>query len=316
QPQERRLVRGIVLNNVDRESSALQAGIKWIEDRSGIPVLGAVPYLSQVVLSDDSLTVIEKYGRRVSSVEGITIAVIHLPRISNFTDFEPLEAEASVTVKYLHPRDPLGHPDAVIIPGSKATIADLLVLHKSGMGEALKNYVAAGGTVLGICGGFQMMGKVLHDPEGLEGSEHRYRGLGLLPVKTVISGQKIARQRQVTSIYPEVGLPISGYELYHGRTSLADFDPADQPEQFKCSQLFDEPGLGIVDSNLSVWGTYLHGLFDNGPWRRSWLNRLRQRRGLQSLPTGIANYREQREALLDNLANSVESYLNLSTLLS
>jgi adenosylcobyric acid synthase len=257
----------------------------------------------------------EQHDRKSNRSDTVTIAVIRLPRISNFTDFDSLEAESSVTVKYVNLRDPLGHPDAVVLPGSKTTIADLLALQKSGMAEAIQNYAAAGGTVLGICGGFQMMGKFLFDPEGLEGRDHRYQGIGIFPVKTVISGQKIARQRQINSIYPEPGLPIAGYELYYGRTSLAEPDQANG-ETIKCAQLFDEPGLGIVDPSLSIWGTYLHGLFENGPWRRSWLNRLRQRRGLQSLPTGIANYREQRETLLDSLADRIESYLDLSKILN
>jgi len=159
-----------------------------------------------------------------------------------------------------------------------------------------------------------MMGKYLFDPEGLEGQDSRYRGIGLLPVKTVISGQKVARQRQLNSVFPETGLPISGYELYYGRTTVTENDQSESVKM-KCTQLFDEPGLGVVDQSLSIWGTYLHGLFDNGAWRRSWLNRLRQRRGLKSLPTGIANYREQRETLLDALADRVEGSIDLSILL-
>ncbi len=315
EPQERSLIRGIVLNKIGQEPSLLQVGTSWLENRMGIPVLGEIPYLESITPMDGSLNLMEQRDHKSEHPENVTVAVIRLPRISNFTDFDPLEAESSVTVKYLHPRDPLGHPDAVVLPGSKTTIADLLVLQKSGMMEAIQEYAAAGGTVLGICGGFQMMGKFLFDPEGLEGRDNRYKGIGLLPVKTIISGQKIARQRQINSIYPEPGLPIAGYELYYGRTSLADPDQTDSGK-VKCSQLFDEPGLGIVDPSLSIWGTYLHGLFDNGPWRRSWLNRLRQRRGLQSLPTGIANYREQRESLLDSLADRIESYIDLSKILN
>jgi adenosylcobyric acid synthase len=195
----------------------------------------------------------------------------------------------------------------VIIPGSKTTIADLIVLHQTGMADTLKDYVASGGTVLGICGGFQMLGQLVADPEGIEGQEGRSEGLGFLPTKTVMTPQRVARQRQVTSNYPQPGLPVTGYEIHQGRTRITELDGT--------LPLFDDPTLGVVDSGQFVWGTYLHGIFDNGPWRRAWLNRLRQQRGLHSLPTGISNYREQREAMLDALADKVEAYIDLTPIL-
>jgi adenosylcobyric acid synthase len=181
------------------------------------------------------------------------------------------------------------------------------------MAAAIQEYAAAGGTVLGICGGFQMLGKMLADPEGVEGQEGRYQGLSLLPLKTVITGNKVARQRIVTSNYPQIGLPVAGYEIHQGRSRLVESEEGNQ--QSSCKPLFDDPGLGIVDINQSVWGSYLHGLFDNGPWRRAWLNYLRQQRGLPSLPTGVANYREQRETLFNLLADTVEAHLDLSLVL-
>lgn len=305
-PDERALIKGIVINKFRGQRSILQPGIDWLEERLGIPVIGVIPWLDQPFPAEDSLSLLDP--RSSNSNSDINIAVLRLPRISNFTDFDPLEAEPSVSVKYILPRPPLGHPDALIIPGSKATIADLIVLHRSGMAEEIQNYVAAGGTVLGICGGYQMLGKILADPEGIEGQEGRFKGLGLLPIKTVIAGQRVARQRTVTSNFPQEGLPVTGYEIHQGRSRLME-------DATGTSSLFDDTNLGIVDDTQAVWGTYLHGLFDNGPWRRAWLNRLRQQRGLKSLPTGVANYREQREIMLDMLADSVEPHLNLSALL-
>jgi adenosylcobyric acid synthase len=305
EPEERALIRGIVINKFRGQRSILQPGITWLEERTGIPVVGVIPWLDQAFPAEDSL---DLFDRPATSTTGdITIAVIRLPRISNFTDFDPLETEASVNLKYVGPKDYLGHPDAVILPGSKTTIADLVILQKTGMAESIQNYAAAGGTVLGICGGFQMLGKMLADPEGIEGHEGRFKGLELLPLRTIITGQKVARQRLVTSNYPQIGLPVAGYEIHQGRTQVMDAEAT--------HALFDDPNLGLVDSNQSVWGTYLHGIFDNGPWRRSWLNHLRQQRGLKALPTGISNYREQREALLDSLADVVENYLDLSKIL-
>jgi len=311
EPEERALIKGIVINKFRGQRSLLDSGITWLEERTGIPVLGVIPWIDNLFPAEDSLSLMERRTSKTHS--DINIAVIRLPRISNFTDFDTLEAEANVTVNYVNPQDTLGHPDAVILPGSKTTIADLMLLQKTGMAQAIQNYAAAGGTILGICGGFQMMGKIVADPEGLEGESGRYRGLELLPVKTVITSQKIARQRVVSSNYPQVGLPVSGYEIHQGRTRLIQ---PEEGETLPYKPLFDDASLGIVDLNQSVWGTYLHGIFDNGPWRRSWLNHLRQQRGLPSLPTGVSNYREQREALLDALADTVETYLNIAPLLT
>jgi adenosylcobyric acid synthase len=305
-PDERSLIRGIVINKFRGQRSLLQSGIDWVEARTGIPVVGVIPWLDHAFPAEDSLSLMEP--KAVNTTSDINVSVIRLPRISNFTDFDPLESEPSVSVKYVSFKPPLGHPDALIIPGSKTTIADLIMLHKSGMAEEIQNYVAAGGTVLGICGGFQMLGKILADPEGIEGQEGRYKGLGLLPIKTVIAGQKVARQRVVSSNFPQEGLPVTGYEIHQGRSRLMEDATGTHP-------LFDDANLGIVDETQSVWGTYLHGIFDNGPWRRAWLNRLRQQRGLKSLPTGVSNYREQREIMLDMLADLVEPHLNLDPFL-
>jgi adenosylcobyric acid synthase len=311
EPEERALVKGIIINKFRGQKSILQPGITWLEERIGVPVMGVIPWIDHSFPAEDSLSLLDRSASNAGSE--ITIAVIRLPRISNFTDFDPLEAESSVTVKYVGLKDALGYPDAVILPGSKTTIADLVAMQRTGLAEAIQNYAAAGGTVLGVCGGYQMMGKMLADPEGLEGQEGRYKGLGLLPLKTVITGQKIARQRLVTSNYPQSGLPVAGFEIHQGRSHLLESESEEGGVAYK--PLFDDLHLGVVDSTQSIWGTYLHGIFDNGPWRRAWLNRLRQQRGLRSLPTGISNYREQREAMLDSLADVVESYLDLTPIL-
>jgi len=310
-PDERALIRGVVINKFRGQRSILEPGIKWLEKRTGIPVVGVIPWIDQIFPAEDSLDLLER--KHYKSQSDLNIAVIRLPRISNFTDFDPLEAEPSVALKYLNPKQDLGHPDAVIIPGSKTTITDLIALQKTGMAEAIQHYAAAGGTVLGICGGFQMLGQMIADPEGLEGEAGRFPGLGLLPIKTVITGQKVARQREVTSNFPQLGLPVTGYEIHQGRSRR--IEPTGT-EVDSYPPLFDDPYLGMVDNCQSVWGTYLHGIFDNGPWRRAWLNRLRQQRGLKSLPTGVSNYREQREAVLDSLATTVKAHLDLTSILS
>ncbi len=309
EPEERTLIRGIVINKFRGMRSILQPGIEWLEKYTGIPVIGVIPWLEQVFPAEDSLDLFE---RKTSAFQGdLNISVLRLPRIANFTDFDPLESEPTVSLKYIHPKQDLGHPDAVIIPGTKTTIADLLVLQKSGMAEAIQNYAASGGTVLGICGGYQMMGQYLTDPDRLESEYIKCDGLGLLPIKTMITDYKVTKQRQVTSNFPQSGLPVAGYEIHQGRSRLIEPDAITSDY----NPLFDDPSLGLVDKDQLVWGSYLHGLFDNGAWRRAWLNRLRQQRGLKSLPTGIPNYREQRESMLDILATTIEAHLNLNDIL-
>ncbi len=312
-PEERALVKGIVINKFRGQLSLLQSGLDWVKERTGIPVIGVIPWFDQAFPAEDSLSLLDRNSG--NSNNEINISVIRLPRISNFTDFDPLESEPSVSVRYVGLRDTLGYPDAVILPGSKTTITDLIAMQRTGMAEAIQNYAAAGGTILGICGGYQMMGKVLADPEGVEGQEGRYKGLGLFPLKTVITGQKVARQRLVTSNAPQVGLPVAGYELHQGRSHLG-MEPDPETGKTLFQPLFDDANLGAVDMSQSIWGTYLHGIFDNGPWRRAWLNRLRQQRGLKSLPTGISNYREQREAMLDSIAELIGKHLDLNPILS
>ncbi len=305
EPEERELIKGIIINKFRGQRSLLESGIKWLENYTGIPVVGVIPWIDNPFPAEDSLSLMD---RRPSSEQAdLTIAIIRLPRIANFTDFDPLDSESTVKIKYIGPNEPLGHPDAVIIPGSKTTVSDLMVLHQTGMAQEIKNYVAAGGQVMGICGGYQMLGKLVSDPYGVEGKQGDYEGLGLLPVKTVIARQKTSRQRLVTSNHPQEGLPVEGYEIHQGRTQLTD------PNGIL--QLFNDPSLGFVNAQQSIWGHYLHGVFDNSPWRRAWLNHLRKPRGLNPLPTGIANYREQRELLLDMLADTVEEYLDLRTVL-
>lgn len=309
EPSERSLIKGIVINKFRGDKKLLDSGIKWLEEYTKIPVLGVIPWCEQMLPAEDSLDLLDRKVNREN--KDLNISVIHLPRISNFTDFDPLEAENSISVNYVGIKDSLGHPDAVIIPGSKTTIRDLLAIQETGLADQLKEYASAGGTIFGICGGFQILGNRIIDSEGLEGEVGEYAGLGLLPITTVLSGNKIARQRQVFSNYPQAGLPVDGYEIHQGRSRMS--------QKFKDEEyypIFEDAGLGIVNQSKSVWGCYLHGVFDNGPWRRSWLNHLRKQRGMSSLATGIPNYREQREAGLNSLAAVLEKHLNLKSIIS
>jgi adenosylcobyric acid synthase len=312
EPEERALIKGIIINKFRGQRSLLDSGIDWLENYTGIPVLGVIPWRDVVFPSEDSLNLLDRQS--FNSKGKLTINVLRLPRIANFTDFDPLDAEPTVNLKYLNLQDSLNYPDAVIIPGSKTTIADLIELHKSGMAKKILDYIKLGGIVIGICGGFQMLGKQIFDPEQLEGNQDFCLGLDLLPMETVITPKKISRQRQVISNYPESGLMVTGYEIHQGITCLIKFP--ETREATTLYSLFDDSSLGVVNDTYSVWGCYLHELFNNGVWRRTWLNFLCQRRGLSPLPTAISNYCEQRDAHLDILADLVEEFVDIKPILN
>lgn len=306
EPIERALVRGIVVNKWRGSSKIWRSDVEWLEAQTGIPVLGVIPWNEIACSQRGNLNLLKRESNTTHSET--TIAVIRLPHMMGFADLDPLEAEPSVRVKYVSLDRSLGYPDAAILPGSRSTIADLKALKESGIAREIQDYLAAGGTVMGIGGGFQILGQSIADPEGLDGDEERYEGLGIVPMVTVMTPHKLVKQRSVTSAYPQPGLHAMGTEIHRGRSQMTDskeFHP-----------LFDDERLGVVDKYQSVWGTYLHGLFDSGPWRRAWLNRLRQQRGLRALPTGIPNYREQRDTLIDDLADFVSEHFEIKSLLS
>jgi len=300
------LIKGILINKFRGQPSILQPGIEWVENYTGIPVVGVIPYLQQAFPAEDSLDLLERRGRKRNT--DLSIAIIHLPKIANFTDFDPLEAETSVNLHYVCPEEELGNPDAVILPGSKTTITDLQTLQVTGMAAALQAYAKKGGIIFGICGGFQMLGETLSDPDGLEGEPGNYEGLGLFPLQTIITGEKLTRQRTVQAIFPESNTPITGYEIHQGRTRFTTESEILMP-------LFEDANLGYVNPQQSVWGCYLHGLFENGTWRRQWLNQLRQRKGLSPLETNVPHHRQQREEVLDAVTDIIENHLDLTPLL-
>jgi adenosylcobyric acid synthase len=312
-PVERPLIGGLLINRFRGRRSLFDGGRRWLETETGLPVLGVMPWLDELFPPEDSLDLLERGGRRRGSE--LTIAVLRLPSLSNFSDLDPLEAEASVELQWRRPGEPLHQPDAVILPGSKQTLLDLAILQRSGMAEELRAYVARGGQLFALCGGLQMLGRELLDPEALEGGQGSGEGLGLLPLRTVFRGDKALRRRRGTALWPPGGdtpVEVEGFELHHGRSErLAGGD---------CDPLTVEAGLGWWAATGSrgglVAGTYLHGIFENGPWRRRWLNQLRQRRHLPPLSENQPHHRRQRDALLDRLADAFEAHIDLGPLLT
>jgi adenosylcobyric acid synthase len=309
EPAERALIKGFVINKFRGQRSLLESGITWLEERTGIPVIGVIPMLDQVFPAEDSLDLLERRSRKPNA--DLTIGVIRFPRISNFTDFDPIDAEPTVNLQYITTTEQLNNCDAVILPGSKTTIADLHWLRQSGLAASIPNYLTNGGTIMGICGGFQMLGRTIVDPTGIEGTAGEYPGLNLLPLQTTISEIKTTKQCTSISHYPDPGISISGYEIHQGTTQW-QLEGANRAEY---EQLFVDETLGIVDRECTLWGTYLHGIFDNGKWRRNWLNQIRSRRNLAPITNNVPDYSTQREEIFDQLADSISEYLDLSKLI-
>ncbi|MEB3351776.1 MAG: cobyric acid synthase [Cyanobacteriota bacterium] len=304
-PVQRPLIRGLLINRFRGRRELFDDGRRWLEAHTGVPVLGVMPWLAELFPPEDSLDLLERRRRGAAELE---IAVLRLPSLSNFSDLDPFEAEPGVALRWLQPGESLGRPDAVILPGSKQTMADLAALRAAGLADGLAAYLAAGGCVFGICGGLQMLGERLEDPLGLEGGAAAMPGLGLLPLHTRFEGRKTLAQRHCHALWPPgEPLELEGFELHHGSSRCS------------ASPLADAEGLGWWlpwgEQGGEVAGTYLHGVFENGPWRRRWLNRLRLRRGLAPWSEAVPHHRRQRQALLDRLADAFEAHVDLTPLL-
>ena len=313
-PVERPLIGGLLINRFRGRRELFDEGRRWLEQNTGIPVLGVMPWLDELFPPEDSLDLLERRGRKRGAE--LEIAVLKLPSLSNFSDLDPLEAEPTVQLRWVEAGAPLGTPDAVVIPGSKQTLRDLGRLHSSGLASAVQRFARSGGAVFGVCGGMQMLGQELEDPDGLEGqgpdsSSGAVAGLGLLPLRTRFGGEKALRHRQSSVHWPkhQPQLSVEGFELHRGHTQALE----------PCRPLCEDPSLGWVagcgDQGGIAAGTYLHGIFDNGPWRRRWLNQLRIRRGLELLSEQQPHHSRQRDALLDRLADAFETHVNLEPLL-
>jgi adenosylcobyric acid synthase len=272
-----------------------------------------MPWLEELFPPEDSLDLLERRGRKAGAE--LTIAVLRLPSLSNFSDLDPLEAEPSVQLRWIRPGEPLGRPDALILPGSKQTLRDLAALQASGLAGELRQYLKEGGHVFGLCGGLQMLGRRLDDPERLEGGAATAAGLDLLPLSTGYGGAKALRQRRSQALWPAgEPLEIEGFELHRGQ-SQALAGGSLQPLAAAGELGWWSPGPAGGDGGGVVAGSYLHGLFESGPWRRRWLNQLRRRRRLPPLPEVVPHHGRQREALLERLADAFESHVNLTPLL-
>ncbi len=326
-PVERPLIGGLLINRFRGRRELFDEGRLWLERHTGLPVLGVMPWLEELFPPEDSLDLLERRGRKAEAE--LTIAVLRLPSLSNFSDLDPLEAEPTVQLRWIRPGDELGRPDAVILPGSKQTLRDLAALRAGGLDEALRAYLAGGGHVFGLCGGLQMLGEWLEDPLHREGGEPGDAdgggagapGLGLLPLSTRFGGSKTLRHSRSLALWPPgEPLELEGFELHQGLSWTSGRDGVGvQGPDGAPAPLCVQGGLGWWrpwgSQGGLVAGSYLHGLFDNGPWRRRWLNRLRERRALPPLSEHQPHHASQRERLLDRLADAFEAHVDLTPLL-
>lgn len=305
-PEERALVKGLIINKFRGDVSLLGSGLRMLEERAGVPVLGVVPYLRDLLIAQEDSVVLDGIAPGSGLLD---VAVIKLPRMSNFDDFDLLAAEPQVGLRYLDDPARLGRPDLVILPGSKSTVADLACLRDSGMARCILALARTGTPVLGICGGYQMMGERILDPEGVESQERETAGLGLLLCTTsFVTGKRTVKVKATVSSSEgpfggAVGEEISAYEIHMGATQRS------RTALFRLDGGVEE---GCLAGQGAMLGTYLHGLFENRCLRRSLVDWLLERRGLP--PAGEQGPELSRDAEYDRLAEALRSSLDVAAL--
>ena len=294
EPDERARVKGTIINKFRGDRSILEPGLRQLEALCGVPVAGVVPYTQVDIDDEDSLS--ERFSRQTAR-KLLDIAVIRLPRISNFTDFSPFERYENVSLRYIGKPSELGQPDLILIPGTKSTIADLQWLRESGLEPAILKQAARGTLVFGVCGGYQMLGQSVCDPDGVEAAGvTEIRGMGLLPMQTVFHGQKV--QTQTTGVFSGVegmlsglnGLPYEGYEIHMGRS---------------------ETKMPPLSGSGNVYGSYVHGIFDAPGVTDAILRALCAQRGIDFSALGTFDLHEYKQRQYDTLADSVRTGLNM-----
>ncbi len=313
QPDEKMLIKGIIINRFRGDKTLFKNGVTWIEKETGIPVLGILPWLKEIFPPEDSLDLLER--KQINESAEIEIAIIKLPRISNFSDLDPFFSDSSIQIRWVDPGKELGKPDVLIIPGSKQTIKDLESLNKTGLSNQIKDYANNGGNIFGICGGLQMLGKSLEDPYNQESinkiDTFSNTGMNLLPIKTTFGEIKQTSQREERVSWPDSQV-IKGFEMHYGESYLINNENSDITSIFKNSSL----GWVLEKKDKSfIGGTYLHGIFENEAWRMQWINKIRQKKGLNNLNINKEHSLDKRERLLDLLADAFEKNINIDKLI-
>lgn len=321
--RERQRVRGVIINKFRGDVELLKPGIRQIEELTNVPVIGVVPYLDVDLEEEDGVALQPEKLRHQLGIESdadkLDIAVIKVPRISNFTDFNALAAQPDVNLRYVAKVSQLGNPDLIILPGSKNTLADLTHLNECGLSSAIIHKAKQGCAVLGVCGGYQMLGKTLID--GVESGIDQMDGLGLLDTVTKFAQSKHTTQvkgkilSHCHGLFSEVeGMELSGYEIHMGETKVIGSDMKPLVE----IQSRNQQKVSILDGAVTpdglISGTYIHGLFDHGRFTRHYLNQLRLKKGLPPLADDAFDYASYKSAQFDLLADGLREALDIDQL--
>ena len=294
EPQEQQRIKGTIVNKFRGDRAILQPGIDILEKICGVPVAGVIPYTHVDIDDEDSLSTRFHTG---DGRKDIDIAVVKLPRISNFTDVSPLERFESVSVRYIERPDQLHQPDMILLPGTKSTIADLLWLRQSGLEAAICQQAARGCIVFGICGGYQMLGTSVRDPLGVEAAGVKEtKGMGLLPMDTVFQGEKV--QQQTSGVFGEIpgalhslsGMKYTGYEIHMGRSRQQ---------------------LAPLVNQGNVYGSYIHGIFDGAGIAQAIIGDLAARKGIDPGTLTVFDPERYKQEQYDKLADAVRGGLDM-----
>lgn len=304
---EKDRVKGTIINKFRGDISLLKPGVDSLEELTHRDCLGVVPYFKLDLEDEDGAVDLNK-----NITDKIDIAIIRLPHISNFTDFDALSIEPDVSVRYVETVTEFKTPDLVIIPGTKNTLGDLEYLKKSGLYNKIREY-EVNGKIIGICGGYQMLGKVLEDPYGVETTLESMEGLDILPIKTVFEERKITtRVNGIIAkdlINNDTPLSIYGYEIHMGKTTLLD----EGKSLININKSNNEEANhldGVVNNKGNVMGTYIHGIFDGVEFRQHIINELRRDKGIEE-KVSMA-YEHLREKELDKLADLVRASIDMN----
>ena len=313
-PHEQERIRGVIINKFRGDKTLLEPGIEMIEELTGVPVLGVVPYVKLGIEEEDSLG-IDKYNEKKEGK--VRISVIKLKHISNFTDIDALSHYEDVSLKYVEKASDLGNEDIIIIPGSKNTIEDMKDLIEKEINTRIVRLAKNGTVVFGICGGFQMLGQKIMDPHKIESSIGEISGLGLLPIETVM--EKTKTTTQYTNILKNTGnsilegaegIAVKGYEIHQGYSCLESaFLEGKSQEQAVRECIFGDVILkGMAKDNII--GTYIHGIFDNSEFTSHILNKVRERKGLDKVNENFS-FAEYKDREYDKLAQVLRENLDI-----
>lgn len=322
EPEEKELVQGMIVNKFRGDPALFQKGVAILERLSGKPVLGVVPYFSHIHIHEEDSVALSRRIREETDIgpEGISIGVVRLPYISNYTDFDALEHEPGVHLRYFDSPEEVFSFDAIIIPGSKNTIYDLSVLHSNGLVDALRAFVKSGRMLVGICGGYQMLGKYVRDTEGVESELKEIEGIGLIPMITDMFREKITYQVEAFPNsdhsfwldYPAVEVPLRGYEIHMGRSFAVD----GKREPLFRIRRSGEPlqnfhNDGLSDDINRCWGTYIHGIFDNDPLRKWFLKKVAANRSKTRVNENNMGFSRWKNLQYDLLADHFRRYVDV-----